>query len=127
MSVGVSKTGSVLIVDDDDLSILVAEMALKKYYYTQSVNNGYDAINAVVRNHYDIILMDINLGDDTMDGILTMKLIKDLREFKNSKIFALTSYVVENNTYLELGFDAVFIKPIIKEEMINAIKYAICA
>lgn len=115
------KMGNILIVDDDYVSTLISETLLKKHFNLTSVTNGYEALKAVSTNHFDIILMDINLGDDSMDGIQTMKLLKQNPDCNDTKIFAVTAYYENRDFFINKGFDELYTKPIIKEEMIEAI------
>lgn len=115
------KMGNILIVDDDYVSTLISETLLKKHFNLTSVNNGYDALKAVTENHFDIVLMDINLGDDSMDGIQTMKLMRQNPNCSDTKIFAVTAYYENRDFFINKGFDELYTKPIIKEEMIDAI------
>lgn len=127
MALVFNKIGRILIVDDDPISILISETLLQKHFHVSSVSNGFDAIKAVEENEFDIVLMDINLGNELMDGVATMKLIRQITKCANMKIFAITSYSPDDLTFLNQGFDRVYIKPIIKEEIIDAMKDQMCA
>ncbi len=116
-----------LVVDDDLVSIMIAETLLKKYFHIHSVTNGYDALKAIEEQYYDIILMDINLGDETMNGIHAMRLIRLNDSYRFTKIFAITAFAENPNDeqrYLDMGFSGLYTKPIIKEDMVEAINRA---
>ena len=52
----------VLIVDDFEDNIFLLEEILSVFKFkTFSVNNGQEAVDAVIANDYDIILMDIEM------------------------------------------------------------------
>ena len=70
---------------------------------------------------FDIVLMDINLGDERMDGIRTMRIIKHNRKHRYVKVFAVTAYSDDEQWFLKQGFDGLFVKPI-NEKMITALK-----
>ncbi|MGZ3921386.1 MAG: response regulator [Bacteroidia bacterium] len=111
----------ILIVDDDPLSVFLSERVLTKHHHTHSVQSGYEAINLLERKDFDIILMDINLGDINMDGIKTMRKIRENQKSKAAKIFALTAFSRDKRWYIDQGFDELFIKPLTNDifEAIN--------
>ncbi|HVN74015.1 MAG TPA: response regulator [Methanoregula sp.] len=67
----------VLLVEDDNIIAKVAEWRLKNLGYTLCgrASTGAEAMELVVRNKPDIVLMDINIKGD-IDGIETAKMIK---------------------------------------------------
>lgn len=67
----------ILIVEDDDIIARVEDWRLKNLGYTVCgrATNGAEAMELVVNNKPDVVLMDINIKGD-MDGIETAKMIK---------------------------------------------------
>ena len=67
----------VLLVEDDNIIAKVAEWRLKNlgYRLCGRASTGAEAMELVVRNKPDIVLMDINIKGD-IDGIETAKMIK---------------------------------------------------
>jgi CheY-like chemotaxis protein len=67
----------VLLVEDDDIIAKVAEWRLKNLGYALCgrAKTGAEAMELVVRNKPDIVLMDINIRGD-IDGIETARMIK---------------------------------------------------
>ena len=116
-----NEIANILIVDDDPAAIFLSEKLLQNKFNTVGVLNGHDAINAVKINNYDVVLMDINLGNESMDGLRTMRIIKQISKNKHLKIIALTSYTNIVEFYITLGFDDLYLKPINEEifEKIN--------
>jgi CheY-like chemotaxis protein len=76
----------VLIVEDDQVIVKIAEWRLAKlgYEVCGKAETGQDAIDIVMSRHPDLVLMDINLKGD-IDGIETAKRIK--KEFNIPVIF----------------------------------------
>lgn len=103
---------SVLIVDDDPLSIFLSERLMKKNYEIKSVASGFEAIAECETRAYDVILMDINLGDLNMDGIRTMKMIRKQGLSRSAIIVALTAFSHSKKWYLDQGFDNLLVKPL---------------
>jgi len=104
--------GSVLIVDDVDTNLYVANGLLTPYgLKIDMVNSGFSAIDKIQKgNIYDIIFMDHMMPE--MDGIETTKKI---REFGyDGKIVALTANALVGNDemFKQNGFDGFLSKPI---------------
>ncbi len=109
-----------LIVDDNKLNLLVADKMLSKESFDcTTIDNGFDAIELVRKNEYDIILMDINMPK--LNGIGTTKRI---REF-NTKvpIIALTAVDVTqlNRQIVHAGLNDYIIKPYNKSHLLEMI------
>lgn len=111
---------SILIVDDDPLCIFLSERLLQHNFIVKSVLNGHDAFSECEKNFYDVVLMDINLGDINMDGIRTMKMIRNQTKNKETFMVALTAFSHSKKWYLDQGFDELFIKPM-STEILEAI------
>jgi CheY-like chemotaxis protein len=67
----------VLLVEDDNIIAKVAEWRLKNLGYALCgrATTGAEAMEIVVRNKPDVVLMDINIKGE-IDGIETAKMIK---------------------------------------------------
>ena len=69
----------VLIADDDALSqLLTLRMLERRGYAVSVVGNGREAVTALERERFDVVLMDIVMPD--MDGYETTKEIRALRK-----------------------------------------------
>ena len=67
----------VLLVEDDNIIAKIAEWRLKNLGYTVCgrATTGAEAMELVIKNKPDIVLMDINIRGE-IDGIETAKMIK---------------------------------------------------
>jgi CheY-like chemotaxis protein len=113
----------ILIVEDDEINMYIMDKLLKKEFVLSKANNGDEALQLAGDNHFDVVLMDINLGNTSIDGIEVMKRIRCMEMHKSTPIFAVTSYAMpeDNRRFLDLGFDAYFAKPLQKENLIEKI------
>jgi two-component system, cell cycle response regulator DivK len=114
----------VLIVENDPINMLIARKFLETRFEVECTFNGEQALELVQENSFDVILMDINLGEDTLDGIQTMNKIREMPACKGIKVFAITSYAMpdDKDRFLNLGFDKYFAKPYDKNRLISAIE-----
>ena len=82
------KGVKVLLVEDVEFNVIVAEKMLKSWNAIVDVSdNGLKALGKVKSNHYDIILMDIQMP--MMDGYTASKCIREFNT--NIPIIALTA------------------------------------
>ncbi len=119
------KFGNILVVEDDHIDTLVVKALLDKHFNLQIVQNGHQAIQIMNEHNFDIVLADINLGDENMDGIKLMKTIRENKLHDSIKVFAVTSYYENRNFFIEQGFDELLTKPVIKEEILEILNASI--
>ena len=69
--------------------------------------------------------MDINLRKGP-DGIEAMQSIREISEYKNTQIIAVTAYAMNNDKeeFLEKGFDNYLAKPFRKAQLMEILKKA---
>ena len=115
------KQISILAVDDNPLDILILQTLLQHHFKLKTVSSGKAALKIIEEIDFDMILMDINLGDETLNGTDTMKLIRKNSKYQHIKIFAVTAYAEDESFYINEGFDELYIKPVIKEDIFEFI------
>jgi CheY-like chemotaxis protein len=106
----------ILIADDNEINILLAKQYMKLWDIDCDVaENGLIALKLVETNHYDVVLMDLEMPE--MDGYETTRAIRNLPDerFKNLPIIALTAsatldikdkaFVVGMNDYVSKPFN----------------------
>lgn len=114
-----------LVVDDNSLNLDIATGLLGPYdMEVDCVDSGRDAVQAVKRKDYDLVLMDYMMAD--MDGIETLRVIRNLPEAKYKKlpVVVLTANAVEGarEMFLEAGFNGFLSKPIDMKEVDEVLK-----
>jgi CheY-like chemotaxis protein len=99
---------------------------LKKLGYKADIAaNGIEALQALERQHYDVVLMDIKMPE--MDGLEATRIIRQ-RWPNGPKIIALTAYALEGDREkcLEAGMDGYIAKPVKKEDLAEVLeKYGV--
>lgn len=113
-----------LHVEDSAQIRLLVSIFLKNEFQIESVGNGEDAIKHAQSNEYDIILMDINLGNG-MDGFETSRKIRELSSYNDTPIIALTTNDYDHvrdecissriNAYIQKPFDKAYLIGTIQE------------
>lgn len=110
----------ILVVDDNEINILIALRILSKWGLTiDSAINGYEAIDKIASNTYDLVFMDIKMPG--IDGFETTGIIRDIKGeyYKNIPIIALTASTLKNDhlKFKECGMNGHVLKPFNPEEM----------
>ena len=112
---------SILLVDDSDVNLKVASLMLKKLgYHADLATNGIEAIEALERKPYDIVLMDIQMP--VMDGLEATKIIRQRRD-KGPTIIVTTALAICRDACLEVGADEFLTKPLRIEDLRASIEY----
>jgi signal transduction histidine kinase/CheY-like chemotaxis protein len=106
----------VLIVDDIETNLSVAEGLLKPYLMSiDCAGGGLEAIQLVQQNYYDLIFMDHMMpGMDGIEAATAIRVWEESQDKKNVPIIALTANAVSGmkEMFLEKGFNDYISKPI---------------
>lgn len=116
------KGKKVLVVDDNKLNLKVATRLLTPYNLEiVTSESGFDAIELLKNNKYDLILMDDMMPK--MSGTETLKEIQK-NELYDGPVVALTANALTGmkEKYIELGFTDYLAKPIEKAELNRVLK-----
>ena len=104
----------ILLAEDNRINQIVAEAILTGAgHCVDMVANGVLAVDAVRRNDYDVVLMDVQMPE--LDGVQATKQIRALPPPKcRIKIIAMTAHAMagDRETYLSAGMDDYVSKPI---------------
>ncbi|MFN3968112.1 7TM diverse intracellular signaling domain-containing protein [Flavobacterium sp.] len=121
------KGKSILVVEDNAMNQMVIKMITKKWLNTtvDFANNGEEGVKKLTENHYDIILMDLQMP--IMDGYEATIAIRNGEAGENKKsipIIALTADVMETtkSRVIEIGMNKYLSKPVDKDLLFEIIK-----
>ncbi|NOX65961.1 MAG: PAS domain S-box protein [Chlorobi bacterium] len=114
------KLKTLLYVEDDRIAIKVVPLFLKGYYEVDCAESGKKGIKKAEDKVYDAILMDINMQRE-MDGTKAAEIIKQMDEYKDVPIIAVTAYAMvgDREKYLQAGFADYISKPFSKNDLIE--------
>ena len=110
----------ILIVDESELGLQVEKTLFDTYgLVCDTVTSGFDAIDKVMVNQYDIVFIDTIMT--VMDGKDTVREIRDLdgEEYKKMPIIAMSLNTVDmsREDILISGFNEVLVKPLELDEV----------
>jgi CheY-like chemotaxis protein len=118
-------TVKILLVEDYKHSQIIVTRLLKKNEFDSIVvvENGQEALEAVREQHYDLILMDMQMP--VMNGFEATRKIRELEEYKETPIIALTAFAMKGDREkcLDAGETDYIPKPIDSQEFIQKVKY----
>uniref|UniRef100_UPI002FDEB317 hybrid sensor histidine kinase/response regulator n=1 Tax=Flavobacterium sp. TaxID=239 RepID=UPI002FDEB317 len=121
------KGKSILVVEDNAMNQMVIKMITKKWLNTtvEFANNGEEGLKKLTENHYDIILMDLQMP--VMDGYEATIAIRNGEAGESKKgipIIALTADVMESTKtrVIEIGMNKYLSKPVDKDTLFEIVK-----
>jgi PAS domain S-box-containing protein len=113
----------ILVADDNAMNRQVVSLMLNSHWQAiELVENGEEALHALEREEFDLILMDIQMP--IMDGISATKHIRECgKPYGDIPIIALTANAMSGDRamYLAAGMNAYVSKPIDPEVLFSAI------
>ena len=109
--------GNVLVVDDVEANIYVAQGLLSFYELNiEAVDNGQAAIDLIKDGKvYDIIFMDQTMPG--LSGTETMHILRDMGYHRPVVVLTANAIVGQAEEYLQSGFDGFVSKPIRAEQL----------
>ena len=110
----------ILIIEDDSQIARFIELELKhEGFEVDKIDNGYDGLNKIKENDYDLLLLDLMLPG--IDGI---ELCDKIRDFSDIPIIMLTakSELEDKVKGLDIGADDYLTKPFEIEELLARIR-----
>lgn len=114
-----SKEKQILIIDDDeDLSLIMAEMLENYGYKAEIARNGDEAFERLSQNTWHLILLDINLPDET-----GFALCRELRKVSTVPIIFASARTSETDriTGFDIGGDDYLPKPYSMKELLSRV------
>lgn len=115
------KKHKIMVVDDDDMNLKMAEFILKKELDAEVIvaGSGYTCIELLQqRANPELILLDIQMP--RMDGIKTLETIRAREEWKNIPVIFLTASA-DKNTVIRAGrlkVDDYIKKPFLPDDLV---------
>jgi signal transduction histidine kinase/DNA-binding response OmpR family regulator len=112
----------ILIAEDNPINQKIAIKLLSKQGYEPALaNNGKEVMEMVGHDHYDIILMDVQMPE--MDGLEATRLIRTCLEVQPI-IIAVTANAMQGDRDLcmQAGMDDYMSKPIEIKELLNQLE-----
>jgi CheY-like chemotaxis protein/HPt (histidine-containing phosphotransfer) domain-containing protein len=113
----------ILLAEDNPVNQQVATaMLLKRGHQVDVASNGREAVDAVAKEEYDVVLMDIQMPE--MDGFEATAKIRALPQGRTLPIIALTAHALsgERERCLERGMSDYLAKPFKAHDLFAAVE-----
>ncbi|MCJ7602660.1 MAG: response regulator [Desulfobulbaceae bacterium] len=113
----------ILVVDDNqDSRELVMKILGKKNYHLLEAYDGEDALNKIIAEKPDLVLMDISMPK--IDGYEVTRRLKTMEDYKDITVIALTAHAMKGDREkaLAAGCKGYITKPINIREFSEQIK-----
>ncbi len=113
----------ILLAEDNPVNQQVATaMLLKRGHHVDVVSNGREAVDAVAREGYDVVLMDIQMPE--MDGFEATEKIRALSQGRTLPIIALTAHALsgERERCMARGMSGYLAKPFKAHDLFAAVE-----
>jgi putative two-component system response regulator len=103
--------GKILIVDDQEVNVKLLEQMLRNVGYVSvaSTMNPREVCKLHVKNHYDLILLDLNMPD--MDGFAVMDRLQEIEADSYLPVLVITAQPDHKIRALEAGAKDFICKP----------------
>ncbi len=116
-----AQRGRILVAEDNSVNQMVAEaMLLKLGYRADVVANGLEALEALERFPYDLVLMDLQMPE--MDGYAASAVIRSDSRLADIPIVAMTAHAMtsDRERCLAAGMNDYVAKPV-KAEVLGSV------
>ncbi|HEY9875502.1 MAG TPA: response regulator [Candidatus Obscuribacterales bacterium] len=114
----------ILLAEDNAVNQRVAKLTLEALgYQADVVANGLEVLQALRRQTYDVILMDVQMPE--MDGLTaTRQICQEWETGKRPRIIAMTAYATKGDRErcLEAGMDDYISKPMQITQLVQALE-----
>ena len=114
---------TILIVDDDEVILTIAELGLKRAgFNVVKSSSGMSCLESLQYYIPDLILLDVEMP--IMSGIQTLKVIKENSKLQEIPVMFLTGSTDSETvvTAKSLGAVGYVVKPFIPQELVDKVK-----
>ncbi|MFK5980018.1 MAG: ATP-binding protein [Rhizobiaceae bacterium] len=117
-------SGNILLAEDNPANLMIARTVLENAgLKVDVVANGIEAVAAVRRRQYDLVLMDVGMPE--MGGVEATEEVRKIEGVHaNVPIVAMTAHVMrgDRESLLSKGMDDYLPKPVSKPQLLNMVK-----
>ena len=114
----------ILYIEDDKINQLIMGKYLQSLYDVTMASSSHKAIESMGDVDFDLVLLDINLGPDELNGIELLARFKKEPKFSDLPFMAISAYTDEDDIkqLLNAGFDHFHPKPFERKKLMTQIK-----
>lgn len=112
-----------LLVENDSLNVDVISKYLHKEYSFDVARNAKEAEQLLSSNTYDLVLLDIHLGDG-VGGLGLLKIIRSSEKTKGVLVIAITAFAAleQREHFIQAGCDDYMAKPFYRKDLLTVVR-----
>ena len=116
------KFEHILVIEDNEDTQLLLRYLLETKYEISIVTRVDEALEQVADTVFDLLLVDINLGEQRT-GVDLLNILRGMDEYARIPMIALTAYAMPGDfeRFISMGFDGYIGKPFTRTELYKAI------
>jgi CheY-like chemotaxis protein len=113
----------ILAVEDNPDTQLLLRYLLRPHYELEIVPHVDDALEAARNGQFDLLVLDINLGEERT-GIDLLVELRQMAKYSTTPALALTAYAMpgDRERFQQSGFDEYISKPFTRKELYEALQ-----
>jgi hypothetical protein len=117
----------ILLVENDPINAEVIGYFMNNIYTYEIALSGEEALERSQQKEFDLLLMDINLGQG-MSGLDVTRKLRRIEQYKQVPIIAITAFAMKGDReeFLEAGCTDYLAKPFSKADLLGKIRQ-VCA
>lgn len=112
------RTPRILAVEDNPDTQLLLRYLLRSKYSLEVVSGFDDALGAAREEQFDLLVLDINLGEERT-GLDLLRELRKMPSHEMTPALALTAYAMpgDKERFEEAGFETYIAKPFTRKEL----------
>jgi two-component system, cell cycle response regulator DivK len=113
----------ILLVEDNQDTAFLIENLLEPFGEVTIAGSAEAALDVAVRTPFDLVLLDINLGNGP-DGGEVLRTLRGKETYQSVPMGAVTAYAMpgDRERFLQMGFDSYLSKPFTGDELISMVE-----
>jgi CheY-like chemotaxis protein len=108
------------VLDDNLETGELIRFFLEPYFDSTVAQSADEVFSSTWEHRFDVVLLDINLGDEEWSGLDVMSVLRKLPEYEKTPIVAVTAYALPGDAkrFVDAGFDGYVSKPFIRGKLL---------
>ena len=118
-----------LIVEDDPPIQLLLQHLLRPRFEIALADTIDEALEMATRQHFDLFVIDINMGEQTRTGVELLEMLRQLPGYDVTPAIACTAFAGEAYRvyFLSHGFDGYVDKPFTRSMLLETVQETLVA
>jgi PAS domain S-box-containing protein len=109
-----------LVLDDSLETSELIRFFLEPYFESTVAQSADEVFASTWERRFDVVLLDINLGDEEWSGLDVLAVLRKLPEYEKTPIIAVTAYALpgDQKRFMDAGFNGYVSKPFVRGKLL---------